>query len=142
MASDDTLVGALRRSLGVKRPRRSAASEPAPAQESREGGEGCPEGLLPDGERCPRCGGPRAPSGIGGGTWVHFPRPAPAAAPASERCSACGSPRKDQRNLVKWDFMSGSEGLCTAPWHDTSTAPASEVVTYCPDCMSEDRATR
>ncbi len=31
----------------------------------------CPDGLLPDGESCPRCGGPRAPSGVGGGTWVH-----------------------------------------------------------------------
>jgi len=33
----------------------------------------CPEGLLPDGEICPRCGRSRAPSGIDGGTWVHFP---------------------------------------------------------------------
>lgn len=40
----------------------------------------CPDALLPDGETCPRCGGPRAPSGIGGGSWVHFPRqPLPAA---------------------------------------------------------------
>jgi hypothetical protein len=34
----------------------------------------CPDGLLPDGETCPRCGGNRGPSGIDGGTWVHFPR--------------------------------------------------------------------
>jgi hypothetical protein len=33
----------------------------------------CPDGLLPDGEVCPRCGGRRGPSGIGGGTWVHYP---------------------------------------------------------------------
>lgn len=32
----------------------------------------CPNGLLPDGEICPRCGGPRAPSGVDGGSWVHF----------------------------------------------------------------------
>lgn len=31
----------------------------------------CPDALLPDGEVCPRCGGPRAPSGVGGGSWVH-----------------------------------------------------------------------
>lgn len=36
--------------------------------------EECPDNLLPDGETCPRCGGPRAPSGIDGGSWVHFPR--------------------------------------------------------------------
>lgn len=33
----------------------------------------CADGALPDGETCPQCGAPRAPSGIGGGTWVHFP---------------------------------------------------------------------
>lgn len=32
----------------------------------------CPDGLLPDGETCPRCGGHRAPSGVDGGSWVHF----------------------------------------------------------------------
>lgn len=31
----------------------------------------CPDGLLPDGNKCPRCGGNRGTSGIGGGTWVH-----------------------------------------------------------------------
>lgn len=40
----------------------------------------CPDGLLPDGEQCPRCGGKRAPSGVGGGTWVHFEAARPAAA--------------------------------------------------------------
>lgn len=34
----------------------------------------CPNNLLPEGEICPRCGGPRAPSGVDGGSWVHFPR--------------------------------------------------------------------
>jgi hypothetical protein len=34
--------------------------------------EKCPDGLLPDGEVCPRCKGRRGPSGIGGGTWVHY----------------------------------------------------------------------
>lgn len=34
--------------------------------------ERCPDGLLPDGPVCPRCGRNRAPSGIDGGTWVHF----------------------------------------------------------------------
>ncbi len=38
----------------------------------------CPDGLLPDGIRCPRCGKNRAPSGIGGGTWVHFTPVTPA----------------------------------------------------------------
>lgn len=33
----------------------------------------CEDGQLPDGPVCPSCHGPRAPSGIGGGTWVHFP---------------------------------------------------------------------
>lgn len=32
----------------------------------------CPDGLLPDGVVCPRCGKRRGPSGINGGTWVHF----------------------------------------------------------------------
>lgn len=50
----------------------------------------CPDALLPDGEVCPRCGGPRAPSGSGGGSWVHFPRYGerivdPAAPSAGER---------------------------------------------------------
>lgn len=31
----------------------------------------CPEALLPDGPTCPRCGGERAASGAGGGSWVH-----------------------------------------------------------------------
>lgn len=34
----------------------------------------CPDALLPDGPTCPRCGGPRGPSGVDGGSWVHFPR--------------------------------------------------------------------
>jgi len=37
----------------------------------------CPDALLPDGDICPRCGGPRAPSGVDGGSWVHFPRRSP-----------------------------------------------------------------
>ena len=38
----------------------------------------CPDGLLPDGETCPRCGQKRAPSGVNWGTWVHVRVPAPA----------------------------------------------------------------
>jgi len=34
--------------------------------------EKCEDALLPDGPKCPRCGGRRGPSGIGGGSWVHF----------------------------------------------------------------------
>lgn len=34
--------------------------------------EKCPDALLPDGPVCPRCGGERAPSGVDGGSWVHF----------------------------------------------------------------------
>jgi hypothetical protein len=33
--------------------------------------ETCPDGLMPDGTTCPGCGCKRAPSGIGGGSWVH-----------------------------------------------------------------------
>jgi hypothetical protein len=33
----------------------------------------CENGLLPDGPTCPRCGKPRAPSGVDGGSWVHLP---------------------------------------------------------------------
>jgi hypothetical protein len=47
-----------------------APREPAPA-----GRDTCPDAQLPDGPTCPRCGGPRAPSGVGGGSWVHFPAP-------------------------------------------------------------------
>jgi len=32
----------------------------------------CPNALLPDGPVCPRCGGRRGPSGVDGGSWVHF----------------------------------------------------------------------
>jgi hypothetical protein len=39
------------------------------------GRDTCPDAQLPDGPTCPRCGGPRAPSGVGGGSWVHFPAP-------------------------------------------------------------------
>lgn len=34
--------------------------------------EECPNNLLPDGPVCPRCGKKRAPSGVDGGSWVHF----------------------------------------------------------------------
>ena len=40
------------------------SAEPAP--------EKCPDALLPDGPTCPRCGGRRGPSGIDGGSWVHY----------------------------------------------------------------------
>lgn len=36
---------------------------------------GCPDAQLPDGPTCPKCGGYRAPSGVGGGSWVHAWRP-------------------------------------------------------------------
>jgi hypothetical protein len=32
----------------------------------------CPDDLFPGGEICPRCGGPRGPSGCNGGEWVHL----------------------------------------------------------------------
>lgn len=35
----------------------------------------CPDALLPDGPRCPRCFGERGPSGIDGGSWVHIHTP-------------------------------------------------------------------
>lgn len=34
--------------------------------------EKCPNALTPDGPVCPRCGGRRGPSGVGGGSWVHY----------------------------------------------------------------------
>ncbi len=32
----------------------------------------CPNALLPDGPICPRCGERRGPSGVDGGSWVHY----------------------------------------------------------------------
>lgn len=32
----------------------------------------CKNGLLPDGPICPKCGKQRAPSGVDGGSWVHY----------------------------------------------------------------------
>lgn len=32
----------------------------------------CPDGLLPDGAVCPRCGKRRGASGVDRGTWVHY----------------------------------------------------------------------
>ncbi len=34
--------------------------------------EKCPNALTPDGPVCPRCGGRRGPSGVDGGSWVHY----------------------------------------------------------------------
>jgi len=34
--------------------------------------EKCPNGLTPDGPICPRCGKRRGPSGVDGGSWVHY----------------------------------------------------------------------
>lgn len=64
-------------------------SPPEPPQQRDEAGESkpkCPDGLLPDGDKCPRCGGQRAPSGSGGGTWVHWSGPAyyPPPSPATD----------------------------------------------------------
>jgi len=36
------------------------------------GADKCPDGLTPDGPVCPRCGGRRGPSGVDGGSWVHY----------------------------------------------------------------------
>lgn len=51
------------------------------AQAERPSGK-CPDGLLPDGPTCPRCGGKRGPSGVDGGTWVHYQQ---AEQPAAQR---------------------------------------------------------
>jgi len=32
----------------------------------------CPDNLLPGGPVCPRCGKRRGPSGVDGGSWVHY----------------------------------------------------------------------
>lgn len=42
-------------------------SKPSPWETNK-----CPDNLLPDGEVCPRCGGRRSPSGVDGGSWVHY----------------------------------------------------------------------
>lgn len=54
--------------------RRGTTKQPeALAQQERDREDApCPDGLLPDGEICPRCGGKRGPSGIDGGSWVHI----------------------------------------------------------------------
>ena len=44
-------------------------------------GPQCENGLLPDGPVCPRCGGPRGPSGVDGGSWVHMLRATPTVKP-------------------------------------------------------------
>ena len=44
-----------------------------PAKDQRGAAAICPNGLLPDGPECPRCGGERGPSGVDGGSWVHCP---------------------------------------------------------------------
>ena len=36
--------------------------------------EQCPNGLLPDGPICPKCGEKRGPSGVDGGSWIHVKR--------------------------------------------------------------------
>jgi hypothetical protein len=63
----------------------ASADAPTPADESNVPVR-CPDGLSPEGETCPRCGGHRAPSGIDGGTWVHFTPPV-AVAPAGNYAS-------------------------------------------------------
>jgi hypothetical protein len=66
----------------------------APRPDTNQEGAACPDALLPDGPVCPRCGKPRAASGINGGSWVHFPGSTeqPGAAPeqGGEVCQECG----------------------------------------------------
>lgn len=58
---DDEAMREAQRSVG----RIQAGSEQPEAQK-------CPDALLPDGDKCPRCGGRRGPSGVDGGSWVHY----------------------------------------------------------------------
>ena len=58
--------------LIASRPKSPAVAKVVPIRK-----EECPDALTPDGDICPRCGGPRAPSGVDGGSWVHFPRKSP-----------------------------------------------------------------
>lgn len=57
---------------GVPPGERRISFDGASVIEASSPGDACPDGLLPDGEKCPRCGGRRGPSGVGGGTWVHY----------------------------------------------------------------------
>lgn len=63
----------------------------------------CVNGLLPDGPICPRCGGPRAPSGAMGGMWVHFPGVAARPEPAPQR-----NDQPSVHDLVLLDLGSGN----------------------------------
>lgn len=69
----DVLAEALKRGLLEGEEVKDMPPEAYEELEKALKGEGeCPNGLLPDGPTCPRCGGKRAPSGVDGGSWVHF----------------------------------------------------------------------
>jgi len=59
----------------------------------------CPDGLLPDGPVCPRCGGHRGPSGIDGGTWVHY---TPAPNELARIARAARERSLDERTIAAW----------------------------------------
>lgn len=69
----DAAIDAARAATPPAQP--SAVQRPYVAYNDR--GEPCENGLLPDGPRCPRCGGPRGVSGVDGGSWVHYPSKRP-----------------------------------------------------------------
>lgn len=83
-------------------------SDGASGQQSSRQTQKCPDGLTPDGPACPRCGGPRGPSGVDGGSWVHIqPRPEDTercqhGVRRPHECKACAdeTPAEDARRWV------------------------------------------
>ncbi len=51
---------------------RSLPKDGDAASDKETGADKCPDNLTPDGQVCPRCGGRRGPSGVDGGSWVHY----------------------------------------------------------------------
>jgi len=66
----------------------------------------CPDGLIPDGNKCPRCGGSRVLANYGE-TWVHF-------IPLEKREDMWRKERDDKAN---------AERLRGQQWHASATAP-------------------
>lgn len=117
--------------------RRFTPAEPVQAPAS----EACPDGLLPDGPKCPRCGGNRAPSGVGGGTWVHFDpgqqkQPAPASDDERRKAAAASITDEQLRRLEATD-RELPDGESQPTISDILLANKWELVTTYEDCGVE-----